>query len=178
MTISSFQIPLKKVLMYFLLVMSLIVLSSCSTTSQEDGPADDSDLVLSDEGSAEEAAPTLEAESTRSGFDKFDENSTGQAASTSEDDLLIDNEATQQKVAETQATAQDPSAAAAEDEFAQFDEASTVDPGAPLGEGAPWPKKPWRLSVQVSQNLCQAKACLSQIKLLKTNRRWHKPIQI
>ncbi|MFN8944065.1 MAG: hypothetical protein ACK5WZ_05510, partial [Pseudobdellovibrionaceae bacterium] len=141
MTISSFQIPLKKVLMYFLLVMSLILLSNCSTTSQEEGPTDDSDLVLSDEGSTEEAPPALEAESTRSGFDQFDENSTDQAASTSEDDLLIDNEATQQKVAETQSPAQDPSAAAAEDEFAQFDEASEVDPGAPLGEGAPLVKE-------------------------------------
>ncbi|MFN7904239.1 MAG: secretin N-terminal domain-containing protein, partial [Pseudobdellovibrionaceae bacterium] len=141
MTISSFQILPKKVLMYFLLVMSLILLSNCSTTSQEEGPTDDSDLVLLDEGSTEESPPALEAESTRSGFDQFDESSTDQAASTSEDDLLIDNEATQQKVAETQAPVQDPSAAAAEDEFAQFDEASTVDTGAPLGEGAPLAEK-------------------------------------
>ncbi len=124
------QNPIRKLCFALCMTSLLAMTTSCtSSSSSGDASADESDLVLAEEGAASTGDDLTLNEASSA-----DSNTTADSS-----DLLLDDEATQQKVAETQTTNPAPSDSMAEDEFAQFDQ--PVDQAATQGGQTPTPEE-------------------------------------
>ena len=129
------QNPFRQICLILCMTSLLALASSCtSSSSSDEGSTDESDLVLADEGAASSGDDLTLEEPSSSG-------NTATTMSDSADEFDLDNEATQQKVAEAQTTNPVPAdtpSGLEDDEFAQFDQ--PMDKAASQG-GTPTPEE-------------------------------------